>query len=334
METTPNQPRTILSAMQPSGGMTLGNYLGAMKNWAIMSQTDNCYYAVADLHALTVRQNPAELRRNIRNLAAMILACGVNPERATLFIQSQVPEHSVLAWLLTCHTYMGELSRMTQFKDKSAKQENINAGLFTYPSLMAADILLYNANGVPVGADQKQHVELARDIAIRFNNAYGETFAVPEPFIPKYGARIMSLQDPTKKMSKSDENPNAYISMTDDNDTVARKIKRAVTDSDGVIEFDPEHRPGVSNLLTIYAACKGQSAVDAAAEFAGQGYGQLKQAVTDAVQSALAPVQAEYARLLADKEHLNALLRSGAEKASAAGRRTLRKVYRKLGLDM
>lgn len=326
--------KTVLSAMQPSGGLTLGNYLGALRQWLGMQDDYVSLYCVADLHALTVRQNPADLRRRDCETYALFLAAGVDPSRSVVFVQSQVPEHTQLSWVLNCNAYLGELNRMTQFKDKSARHaDNINAGLFTYPVLMASDILLYQAHLVPVGADQKQHVELTRDLAIRFNNAYGETFVVPEPYIPKFGARIMSLQEPERKMSKSDPNPNAFILLTDDPDTIVRKLKRAVTDCEGVIAFDPVHRAGVSNLLTIYTACTGKSMDETVASFEGKGYGVLKSEVADAVVALLKPVQDEYARLLADKTYLYACMQDGAEKARSIAIKTIRKVYRKVGLD-
>lgn len=327
------QKKTLFSGVQPSGILTLGNYLGALKQWANLQDDYNSFYCVVDQHAITVRQDPTVLRRRSMETFALLLACGIDPNRSTLFVQSHVPEHAMLTWVLSCNTYMGELSRMTQFKDKSAKHaDNINAGLFTYPVLMAADILLYQAHMVPVGADQKQHVELTRDIAIRFNRAYGDTFTVPETFIPKVGARIMSLQEPISKMSKSDPNPNAYISMLDDADATARKIKRAVTDSEGIIAFDPE-RAGVSNLLSIYCACTGKTAADAISGFEGQGYGALKQGVTDAIRLVLDPIQAEYTRLLGDKKYLSELMQQGAEKAQRTARKTVAKVYHKMGFD-
>jgi len=329
------QRKVIFSAIQPSGVPTLGNYLGALRNWVALAYEHDAYYAIANLHAITVRQDAATLRRHTLELAAMIIACGIDPEQSTLFVQSDVAEHSQLAWALNCSAYMGELSRMTQFKDKSARHaENINVGLYTYPVLQAADILLYGAHYVPVGEDQRQHVELTRDIAIRFNNAYGEVFVLPELAIPRVGARIMNLQDPTRKMSKSDDNPNAYILLTDDKDTVVRKIRRAVTDSEGIIAHDPAGRAGVSNLLSIYGACTGKTPQAAADDFIGQNYGALKQGVADAVTQTLAPIQAEYDRLMKDKAYLLETLQNGAQKASRVGSRILRKVYRKLGLEM
>ena len=332
MEQQPEK-KTVLSGIQPTSRLTLGNYLGALKNFVAMQEDFDSYYMVADMHALTVRQNATELRKRSIEILALYMACGLDPEKSTLFIQSHVPEHAMLNWVMCCNTYMGELGRMTQFKDKSAKHaDNINAGLFTYPVLMACDILLYQAHYIPVGADQKQHVELTRDIAERFNKTYGDTFTVPEPYIPKVGARIMSLQEPTSKMSKSDPNPNGYISMLDDPDTVVRKIKRAVTDCDGVIAADPA-RAGVYNLLTIYSACANKTVEEAAAELSGENYGTLKAKVADAVVSILEPIQQEYARLLTDKAYLSEIVAKGAEKAQRKAQKTLRKVYHKVGLD-
>ena len=269
--------KTIFSGIQPSGILTLGNYLGAVKNWVALQDEYDCYYCVVDLHAITVRQDPATLRRRTLDTMAILIASGIDPKKNVLYMQSHVSAHAELAWLLNCFTYMGELSRMTQFKEKSAKAgDNINAGLFTYPVLMAADILLYQADLVPVGVDQKQHLELTRDIAIRFNNIYGGVFTVPEPYIPKAGAKIMSLQEPEKKMSKSDENENAFISLLDPPDAIARKLRRAVTDSDGEIRY-AEEKPGVSNLLTIYSVLTGKTVAESEKDFAGQGYGVLKQ---------------------------------------------------------
>lgn len=325
--------KTVLSGIQPTSRLTLGNYLGALKNFVAMQEEFDSYYMVADMHAITVRQQPAELRRRSIETLALFLACGIDPERSTLFIQSHVPEHAMLSWVLCCNTYMGELGRMTQFKDKSARHaDNINAGLFTYPVLMAADILLYQAHLIPVGADQKQHVEITRDLAERFNKVYGETFIVPEPYIPKVGARIMSLQEPTSKMSKSDPNPNGFIAMLDDPDTIRRKLKRAVTDCDGVIAADPA-RAGVYNLLSIYSSCAGKTIEEAAAELEGEGYGTLKSRTADAVIAVLEPIQNEYTRVLADKRYLTSTLEKGAEKARRKAQKTLRKVYHKVGFD-
>ena len=324
----------IFSGIQSSGMPTLGNYLGAMRNWALLQKDDTlCYYSVVNLHAITVRQEPRVLAERTLQMAALIMASGVDPRRSRVFIQGDVSEHAELAWALSCHTYMGELSRMTQFKDKSAKhEENINAGLFTYPVLMAADILLYDTTLVPVGFDQKQHLELARDIAIRFNNAYGKTFVVPEPYIRKEGGKIMSLQEPTQKMSKSDPNPNAFISLLDDADTILKKFKRAVTDSDNSIVFDEEKKPGVSNLLTIYALCMNKTVAEAEVDFIGKGYGHLKTAVADAVINELAPLKESYERLMGDKEELKRMLNEGAAEARQHARVTLNKVYATLGL--
>lgn len=334
METTVTEKKpAVLSGIQPTSVLTIGNYFGALKNFVAMQDEFDAYYMVANLHAQTVRQDATELRRRSIETFALFLACGIDPTRSTIFIQSHVPEHTQLTWALMCNTYMGELSRMTQFKEKSARYtENINAGLFTYPVLMAADILIYQAKYIPVGADQKQHVELTRDIAIRFNNTYGETFVVPEPYIPKVGARIMSLQEPDKKMSKSDPNPNGYIRILDEPDAIVKKLKRAVTDSEGEITGNPE-RAGVYNLLSIYSACTGGSIDDAVAHFEGKGYGNLKSGVAEAVVEKLRPIQAEYARLLADKAHLNETMKAGAERASATARKTVRKVYHKMGFD-
>ncbi len=323
--------KVIYSAVQPSGNLTIGNYLGAIRNWVSMQDEYDCFYAVADMHAITVRQEPSELRRRTLELVALYLACGIDPEKCALYVQSHVPQHAELAWVLNTIAYVGEMSRMTQFKDKSQRHaENINMGLMDYPVLMAADILLYQTQLVPVGADQKQHVEIARDLAIRFNNRYGETFTVPEPLILKSGAKICSLQDPTKKMSKSDENPNASVFLTDDRDTIVRKFKRAVTDSGSEVKFS-EDKPGVSNLLSVYCAFRGIAIRDAEREFCGKGYGDLKLAVGETVADALAPVQEEQKRLLSDKKYLSEVLKAGAEKAYRAARRTLSKVYRKVG---
>ncbi len=334
METTATTKKhAVLSGIQPTSVLTIGNYFGALKNFVAMQDEFDAYYMVANLHAQTVRMDPGELRRRGVETFALFLAAGIDPNRSTIFIQSHVPEHTQLTWALMCNAYMGELSRMTQFKEKSAKSsENINAGLFTYPVLMAADILIYQAKYIPVGADQKQHVELTRDIAIRFNNTYGETFVVPEPYIPKVGARIMSLQEPEKKMSKSDPNPNGYIRILDEPDAIVKKLKRAVTDSEGEITASPE-RAGVYNLLSIYSACTGGSIEDAAAHFAGKGYGDLKRGVAEAVVETLSPIRTEYARLMADKAYLSDMMKLGAERAQATARKTVRKVYHKMGFD-
>lgn len=324
--------KIVLSGIQPSGTPTLGNYVGMLRNCAkLQTEETYCYYFVANMHATTVRQDPEELMRRSVEVLALLLACGVDPERSALFIQSHIKEHAELAWALSCNTYIGELNRMTQFKEKSTKHaDNINAGLFTYPVLMAADVLLYQTNLVPVGKDQKQHLELARNIAIRFNNAYGETFTVPEPFISSVGGRVMSLQDPLKKMSKSDANPNAYVSMMDDPSVIVKKIKRAVTDSENRIAYDPE-KPGVSNLLSIYSTFTGKTTQEAVQTFSGMGYGHLKTAVADAVVAELTPVQEKYRRFAADKAHLNAIMLDGALKARNAAKKTMDAVYSRIG---
>ena len=330
--TQPKKP-VILSGIQPSGQLALGNYVGALKNWVELQHQYDCIFLVVDLHALTVTQVPAELRNRCLSFAAQYIACGIDPDASTIVIQSHVPQHAELAWVLGTMTYMGELSRMTQFKDKSAKHEqNINSGLFTYPVLMAADILLYQANLVPVGADQKQHLELARDVAQRFNQRYSDTFVTPDIFVPKMGARIMSLQDPTKKMSKSDENPDNYIAVLDTPDVIRRKFKRAVTDSGTEIRFDVEEKPGVSNLLTIHAALTNQPMEAVEASFAGKGYGELKSEVADVVVATLEPFQKRYQEIMSDKAALEQLLARGAEKARARAWKTLSKVYKKVGL--
>ena len=327
------QKKRILSGIQPSGDLTLGSYLGAIKNWAALADEYDCYYMLADMHTITVRQVPADLRRHTLTQVAAYIASGLDPEKNVIFVQSHVPAHAQLGWVLDCYTMFGELSRMTQFKDKSAKNaDNINAGLFTYPALMAADILLYQADLVPVGGDQKQHVEICRDIATRFNGIYGETFKLPEPYIPQVGARVMSLTSPEKKMSKSDTNINSFILMTDDKDAIVRKFKRAVTDSDGVVRFDRETKPGVSNLMCIYSTFTGKSNDEIAAEFEGKGYGDFKLAVAEVTADALAPVQAEYARILADKTYVDEVLKNGAERATRLANRTVSKIYRKVGL--
>ena len=326
------EKKIILSGIKPTGIPTLGNYIGALRNWKLMQQDDKyCYYMVADMHALTVRNDPDELRAQTRSMAALLIACGIDPERSPLFIQSHVPQHAELSWLLGCTTYMGELSRMTQFKDKSAKHaDNINAGLFTYPVLMAADILIYGAHQVPVGDDQKQHVELARNIAIRFNNAFGETFVVPEPVMPKFGARIMGLQDPEHKMSKTDTNPNGYISMLDEPAVITKKFKKAVTDCEPVIAYE-EGRFGCNNLLTIFCACTGKTMDEAEAEFAGQGYGVFKPAVGEAVVELFRPIREEADRIMKDKAYLEGVYKTGAQRAQYLANKTLSKVQRKIG---
>ena len=326
--------KVIFSGVQPSGNITLGNYLGAIKNWVDFQDDYNCIYAMMDLHTITVRQTPAELRKRTLELLALYIACGIDPEKSTLFIQSQNPAHAELGWVLDCYTYMGELQRMTQFKDKSAKHaDNINAGLFTYPVLMAADILLYQTDLVPVGRDQMQHIEICRDIAQRFNALYGDVFTIPEGFIPKSGARVMSLQEPTKKMSKSDENPKAYISMLDDINVIAKKIKSAVTDSEGVIEYreNDETKAGINNLLSIMSAVSGRDIKEVAAEYASKGYGEFKADVAEAVVEAIRPIRGEYDRIVKDKAYLTEVCKNGAEKARYISQRTLNKVYKKVG---
>ena len=327
------EKKIILSGIKPTGIPTLGNYIGALRNWREMQQDDKyCYYMVADLHALTVRNDPKELREQTRSMAALLIACGIDPERSPLFIQSHVHQHAELSWLLGCTTYMGELNRMTQFKDKSQKHsDNINAGLYTYPVLMASDILIYGAHMVPVGDDQKQHVELTRNIAIRFNNAFGETFIVPEPVMPKFGARIMGLQDPEHKMSKTDTNPNGYISMLDDPAVIMKKFKKAVTDCESTIAY-AEGRYGCNNLLTIYCACTGKNMDEAVAEFEGAGYGKLKVAVAEAVIAEIEPIQATYKRYMDDEAELDRIVKKGAEQAGERAQITLDKAYRAVGL--
>ena len=323
--------KVLYSAVQPSGNLTIGNYLGAIRNWVKLQHEFTCFYAIADLHAITVKQEPALLRRRTLELAALYVACGVDPAACTLYVQSNVAAHAELTWVLNTLTYVGEMERMTQFKDKAARHaENVNMGLMDYPVLMAADILLYQTQVVPVGIDQRQHLEIARDIAIRFNNRYGETFRVPEAYILKEGAKITSLQDPVRKMSKSDENPNASVFLSDDRDTIMRKFRRAVTDSDDRI-VAAEEKPGVTNLLNIYAAFKGCTVPEAEKAFQGFGYGDFKLAVGETVADALAPIQVEQQRLLADKGYLAGILKEGAARAAYAARKTLSKVYRKVG---
>jgi tryptophanyl-tRNA synthetase len=327
------QKPVVLSGIQPSGQLALGNYLGALKNWVAMQDEYDCIFLVVDLHALTVQQVPAELRANCMSFVAQYMACGIDPEKSTIVIQSHVPQHAELNWVLNTMTSMGELNRMTQFKDKSQRHNtNINAGLYTYPVLMAADILLYQAAAVPVGADQKQHLELARDLAQRFNHRYSPTFRVPDPFIPTVGARIMSLQDPTKKMSKSDENPNNFIAMLDPPKEIEKKIKRSVTDSGAEIRFDEDEKPGVSNLLTIHSAMSGRSIPELEAHFEGKLYGHLKVECAEVVVEGLRPVQARYQELMADKGELENILARGADSAYKRARKTMSKVYKKIGL--
>ena len=333
MEMTESTPKKVLySAIQPSGSITLGNYIGALRNFVLLQDDYDCLFCMADLHALTVRQDPAALRRNTQSLAALYIACGLDPEKSLIYCQSHVPEHAELAWILNCFTYMGELSRMTQFKDKSAKHaDNINAGLFAYPTLMAADILLYQTNVVPVGADQKQHLELTRDIATRLNSLYPNLFTVPEPYIPKSSARIMSLSDPLRKMSKSDAE-DSYIAVLDPPDVIRRKFRRAVTDSETEIRFDPENKPGVSNLLCILAALEGTTPEEEAANLQGQQYGALKEAVSEAAVAVLQPIQERYQTIMGDKAYIQTVLKANAERAHYLAQKTLRKVYKKLGL--
>ena len=327
-----DERKIILSGIKPSGDLTLGSYIGAIKNWVELSDEYNCFYMMADLHAITVRQNPADLRRRTLAQIAQYIACGLDPDKNTIFIQSQVPAHAQLGWVLDCYTLFGELSRMTQFKDKSAKNaDNINAGLFTYPSLMAADILIYQADLVPVGKDQKQHVELTRDIAQRFNGVYGDVFKMPEPFIPKVGARIMSLQTPENKMSKSEQDNGGCICLMDKPEDIMRAFKRAVTDSETSVHYDRENKPGVSNLMQIYSVATGNSFENIEQEFAGHGYGDFKLKVGEAVVEMLRPIREEAERILADKAYLEKVYREGAQKASYAANKTLRKVYKKVG---
>ncbi|MBR7056440.1 MAG: tryptophan--tRNA ligase [Oscillospiraceae bacterium] len=331
METL-ERKKVMLSGIQPSGDLHIGNYLGAIRNWGARSDEYDCYYFMADMHTITVRQNPAELRRRTLAQLAQYIACGLDPERNTLFIQSHIPAHAELGWVLNCYTMFGELSRMTQFKDKSKKNaDNINGGLFTYPALMAADILLYQPDFVPVGDDQKQHVELTRDVAMRFNKVYGEVFRVPEPYIPKVGARVMMLSEPERKMSKSD--PNGCVFLMERPEDILRKFKRAVTDSETgrCVYYDPQKKPGVSNLMDIYAAVTGKSYEEIEREFEGRGYGAFKPAVGEAVVEYLRPIREEATRILADKAYLQSVYRAGAEKAAAIANRTLRKVYKKVG---
>lgn len=326
-----NDQKVSFSGVQPSGNLTIGNYLGAIKNFSSYSELYKCFYCVVDSHAITVRQVPAELRRRTYETLALYMACGLDPAKNTLYVQSHVPAHTELAWILNCFSMFGELSRMTQFKDKSEKHaDNINAGLFTYPVLMASDILLYQTDVVPVGVDQKQHVELCRNIATRFNQLFPDTFTIPEPIISKSGKKIMSLAEPTKKMSKSDENTNSVVYILDDKDTIIRKFKRAVTDSDTVVRF-AEGKDGINNLMTIYSCFTGKELPDIEKEFEGKGYGDFKLAVGEACAEALAPVQEEFRRILADKAYLEDVMKKGADEAAYYARKTLSKVKRKLG---
>ncbi|MCF1429177.1 MAG: tryptophan--tRNA ligase [Shewanella sp.] len=326
----------VLSGAQPSGELTIGNYLGALRQWVAMQDSHDCLYCVVDLHAITVRQDPIKLREACLDTLALYLACGVDPKKSTVFIQSQVPQHTQLAWALNCYAQMGELNRMTQFKDKSQKYaNNINVGLFGYPVLMAADILLYQANEIPVGYDQKQHLELTRDIATRFNNIYGDTFTIPEPFIPKQGARVMSLQDPTKKMSKSDDNRNNVVGLLEDPKAVLKKFKKAMTDSDNppVIRYDIENKPGIVNLMSILSGVTGRTVADIEAEYVDQAmYGPLKVATGEAVVAMLEPLQERFRQYRADQAFLNRVMHDGAERAQARAEVTLKQVYEKIGL--
>ena len=325
------QKQRIFSGIQPTGNLTLGNYIGALRNFSLLQDQYDCLYSIVDLHALTVRQNPTELRKACLRTMALFLASGLDPEKNIIYFQSQVAQHAELSWVLNCFTYMGELSRMTQYKDKCAKHaDNINAGLFDYPVLMAADILLYQADLVPIGADQKQHLELTRNIAQRFNSIYGDVFTVPEGYFGKIGSRIMSLQEPTRKMSKSDPD-DCYIAILDPEDAIRRKIKRAVTDSDGEIRYDPENKPGVSNLLSIIAAMSGQEIDSVVSDLQGQGYGALKNRCTEVVLDTLRPIQAEHARLMADKGYLQSILDENAQRANYLAQKTLRKIQKKVG---
>ena len=328
---TPEKKKVIFSAIQPSGTITLGNYLGALRNWVKLQEDYNCIFAVADLHAITVRQEPKTFRQNILNAYALLLACGIDTEKSLFFIQSHVHTHAELAWVLNCYTQFGELSRMTQFKDKSAKHaDNVNAGLFAYPSLMAADILLYQSDMVPVGADQKQHLELSRNIAERFNGIYGNTFKVPEPYISTVGARVMSLQEPTKKMSKSDENVNAWVAVLDKPDTIMKKFKRAVTDSEAEVRVG-EGKDGINNLIGIMSAVTGKNADEIAAEFEGKGYGDFKTAVAEAVIEEVRPIQTRFEEYIKNKDYLAEQYRKSAEIAEKISQRTLDKAMKKIG---
>lgn len=323
--------RILFSGMQATGTLTLGNYLGALKNWVTLSDEYECFYSVVDLHSITVRQDPAELRKRARNLLALYIAAGLDPGKNCIYYQSHVSGHAELSWILNCFTYMGELNRMTQFKDKASKHtDNINAGLYTYPVLMAADILLYQADVVPVGRDQLQHLEITRDIAQRFNAIYGDVFTIPEPYVGKAGAKIMSLQDPEKKMSKSDENANASIYLMDDGDTIMRKFKRAVTDLEAAVRYR-EEQPGIRNLIDIYCACTGKTPEETEKEFDGKGYGYFKQAVGESVVSVLRPVQERFNELIKDKTYIDGIIKENADKANYYALKTLRKVQKKVG---
>ena len=331
MEQQIQAKKRIFSGIQPTGNLTLGNYIGALRNFSLLQDEYDCLYSIVDMHAMTVRQNPTELRKACLRTMSIFLASGLDPKKNIIYFQSQVPQHAELSWVLNCFTYMGELQRMTQFKDKSAKHaDNINAGLFTYPVLMAADILLYQTDLVPIGSDQKQHLELSRDIAERFNGVYGDVFTVPEGYFPKVGARVMSLQEPTRKMSKSDPE-ETYIAILDKPEVIRRKMRRAVTDCDNSVRFDPENKPGVSNLMSILSALSGMTMDEITAEYDGKGYGKFKDAVADCVISALEPIQKRYEEISADKTYLQDVLMDGAERATALAQRTMFKVRRKIG---
>lgn len=331
LELTANEKKIIFSGMQATGVITIGNYFGALKNWVNLQEEYNCLFCVVDLHSITIKQDPAKLRQNAKDLLALYIASGLDPEKNIIYFQSQVPQHAELSWILGCSTYMGELSRMTQFKEKSQKHsENINAGLFTYPILMAADILLFQADLVPVGKDQMQHLELTRDIATRFNHNYGEVFRIPEAYIPKVGAKIMSLQEPLKKMSKSDENQNGFISLLDDPKVIMNKVKRAVTDSESQAAYD-ENRPGVKNLMDIYSCATGSSIEDTIGILTGKGYGDLKKVVGEALIAELEPLQKRFYEIKNDKAYLEQIIKTNAEKASYLANKTLKKVKKKVG---
>ena len=324
--------KIVFSGIQPTGNLHLGNYIGALRNFGPLQEEYDCLYSIVDLHAITVRQNPTQLRQNCLKLMSLYLAAGLDPDKSLIYFQSHVPAHAELAWVLNCFTYMGELSRMTQFKDKAQKHaENINVGLFAYPTLMAADILLYQTNFVPVGNDQKQHIEITRDIAERFNAIYGDVFTIPEPLIGKVGARIMSLSDPTRKMSKSDPE-DTFIAILDEPNVIRKKVRRAVTDSEALVKYDVENKPGVSNLMSIYSAVTGKAFAEIENEFVGKGYGDFKEAVADAVIAELEPIQARYRQISADKAYLNEVMTKGAERAAKLAARTMSKVRRKGGL--
>ncbi|MBU2882906.1 tryptophan--tRNA ligase [Psychrosphaera sp. B3R10] len=326
--------QSVLSGIQPTGGMTIGNYIGAINQWRTLQNDHDCYFMLVDMHAITIRQEPDVLKSRVLDGIALYAACGIDPDRSSLFVQSHVKEHAQLAWVLNCYAQMGELNRMTQFKDKSSKHNNnINVGLFSYPVLQAADILLYQADKVPVGEDQKQHLELTRDIATRFNNVYGDVFTVPEPYIPEFGARVMSLQDPTKKMSKSDDNPNGYIMLLDEPKKIEKKLKKSVTDSDeqARIYFDTAEKPGVSNLLTLLSVATNQSIADLVPQYEDKMYGHLKKDTADAVVSMLEPIQARFKEIRGDQTLLNDIMKKGADKASVKAEKTLTAVYDAIG---